>query len=110
MNRLSHSDWAGISSALPSIYSQRNFIDLACAWMNAAKCLLSADLLISGELDTSTLAVNLPLLQPYNNDVVKLAPAFLELSGKVPELMTGYSKKIRFGPVTSRISQRNFER
>lgn len=70
----------------------------------------AADLLITGELDTSTFEVQCPFAYPYDVEVVKLAPAFLELSGKVPQLMAGYSEGVLFGPVTSRLTQRQFER
>ena len=110
MKRLTHSDWAAISSALPALYSQRNLVNLAFAWMKIAKELTAADLLITGELDTSTFAVQRPFAFPYDMQVVKLAPAFLELSGKVPQLMSGYSEGVLFGPVTSRLTQRQFER
>jgi DNA-binding CsgD family transcriptional regulator len=78
--------------------------------MRIAKELTAADLLITGELDTSTYEVQRPFAFPYDMQVVKLAPAFLELSGKVPQLMAGYSDGALFGPVTSRMSQREFER
>lgn len=110
MKRLSHSDWAAISTALPALYTQRNLVNLAFAWMKVAKELTAADLLITGELDTSTFEVQRPFAYPYDMAVVKLARAFLELSGKVPQLMAGYSEGILFGPITSRMTQRQFER
>jgi DNA-binding CsgD family transcriptional regulator len=110
MKRLSHADWAAISTALPALYSQRNLVNLAFAWMKVAKEMTAADLLITGELDTSTFEVQRPFAYPFDMQVVKLAPAFLELSGKVPQLMAGYSEGILFGPVTSRLTQRQFER
>ena len=110
MKRLSHLDWAAISTALPALYSQRNMVNLAFAWMKVAKEMTAADLLITGELDTSTFEVQRPFAYPYDMQVVQLAPAFLELSGKVPQLMAGYSEGVLFGPVTSRLSQRQFER
>ncbi len=110
MKRLSHTDWAGISSALPAIYSQRTIFDLAWAWMKVAKDLISADLLMTGELDTQKFEVTRPIVFPYRTDVVKLAPMFLELSGRIPEFVPGYTEGSLFGPLTSRMSQRRFER
>lgn len=110
MKRLTHTDWAGISSALPSIYSQRTLFDLSCAWMKVAKELVSADLLLAGELDAPRFEVLRPLVYPFRTDVVKLAPMFLELAGKIPEFVPGYADGSLFGPLTSRMSQPRFER
>src|SRR5436305_6000410 len=102
MKRLTHSDWAAISSALPALYSQRNLATLAFAWMRVAKELTAADLLITSELDTSSYAIKRPLAYPYDTQVAKLAPAFIELSAKVPQMIAGYSEGVLFGPATSR--------
>jgi DNA-binding CsgD family transcriptional regulator len=110
MKRLSHSDWAAISTALPLLYSQRNTVNIAFTWMKIVKQLTAADLVVSDELDTSTFKVNRPVAYPYDPEVVKLAPAFLALTGKVPEFRAGYSEGVLFGPATSRLSQRQFER
>lgn len=110
MKRLSHTDWAGISSALPAIYSQRTLFDLACVWMKTAKDLISADLLFTGELKTPKFEVIQPIVYPYRTDVVKLAPMFLELAGKIPEFVPGYAEGSLFGRLTSRMPQSRFER
>ncbi|MGZ4972537.1 MAG: response regulator transcription factor [Limisphaerales bacterium] len=109
MKRLSHIDWAGLSSALPAIYSQRTVFDLACVWMKVARDLISADMLMTGELSTPKFEVTRPLVYPYRTDVVKLAPMFLELAGKIPEFVPGYAEGSLFGPLTSRMPQRRFE-
>jgi DNA-binding CsgD family transcriptional regulator len=111
MKRLSHSDWAAISSALPAIYSQRSPFNLACTWMKIAKEMVAADLVVSSELDTARFAaIQRPIAYPYDIEVVKLTPMFLELSGQVAEFQPGYAEGVLFGPLTSRMSQRRFER